>query len=74
MAGEITIKGKKAKKGEKMTGGTGWRLATTKGRKRVFAATLLHTVKAEYGSLYSAFRNHRFLNHFMRATTLARSA
>ncbi len=44
MAGEITIKGQKARKGEKMTGGTGWRLATTKGRKRVFAATLLHTV------------------------------
>jgi len=38
---EITIKGHKAKKGERMTKGTGWRLATTKGRKRVFAATLL---------------------------------
>ena len=37
---DITIKGKKAAKGEKMTGGNGWRLATTKGKKRVFAATL----------------------------------
>jgi hypothetical protein len=26
-----------------MTGGTGWRLATTKGKKRVFAGTLLKT-------------------------------
>ncbi|HEY5047423.1 MAG TPA: hypothetical protein VII49_05335 [Rhizomicrobium sp.] len=44
MAGGITIKGTKAKKGERMTGRTGWRLATTKGRKRVFAGTLLGTV------------------------------
>jgi hypothetical protein len=35
MAGEISIKGKKAPKGEKMTKGTGWRLAATSGRKRV---------------------------------------
>lgn len=40
----ITIKGQKAKKGERMTGTTGWRLATTKGKKRVFAGTLLGTV------------------------------
>lgn len=43
MAGEITIKGVKAKSGQRMTGGTGWRLATTKGKKRVFAGTLLQT-------------------------------
>ena len=43
MAGEITIKGTKAPSGAKMTKGGGWRLATTKGRKRVFAATLLQT-------------------------------
>lgn len=41
MAGEITIKGQKARKGERMTKGKGWRLATAKGRKRVFVATLL---------------------------------
>jgi hypothetical protein len=44
MAGEISIKGKKAPKGEKMTKGTGWRLAATTGRKRVFVATLLQTI------------------------------
>ncbi len=33
----------KAGKAEKMTGSTGWRLATTKGKKRVFTATLLKT-------------------------------
>lgn len=44
MATEVTIKGKKARPGERMTGGSGWRLATTKGRKRVFVATLLHTL------------------------------
>jgi hypothetical protein len=43
MAGEITIHGKKAKKGEWMTGGTGWRLARIKGKKLVFAGTLLQT-------------------------------
>jgi len=43
MASEITIKGQRAKKGERMTGGTGWRLATTRGKKRVFAGTLLKT-------------------------------
>ena len=43
MAIDITIKGVKAKKGERMTGGEGWRLATTKGRKRVFVGTLLKT-------------------------------
>ena len=44
MATDITIKGKKAKKGERMTGGNGWRLATTKGKKRVFVGTLLKTI------------------------------
>jgi hypothetical protein len=40
---EITIRGKRAKKGERMTGGTGWRLVTTRGSTRVFAGTLLKT-------------------------------
>jgi len=44
MATDIIIKGKKAKKGERMTGGNGWRLATTKGKKRVFVGTLLRTI------------------------------
>jgi hypothetical protein len=44
MAGEISIKGQKAGKGERMTRGKGWRLAATKGRKRVFVGTLLQTI------------------------------
>ena len=44
MASEIIIKGQKAKRGERMTGGNGWRLATTKGKKRVFVGTLLETI------------------------------
>jgi hypothetical protein len=44
MAGGITIHGDKAKKGERMTRGKGWRLVTAKGRKRVFVGTLLETI------------------------------
>lgn len=44
MANDITIKGAKAKKGERMTKGLGWRLATTKGKKRVFVGTLIETI------------------------------
>ena len=44
MASEITIKGQKAKRGERMTKGTGWRLATTRGKKRVFVGTLVETI------------------------------
>jgi hypothetical protein len=44
MANEITIRGKKATKGERMTKGTRWRLAAVTGRKRVFVGTLLHTI------------------------------
>lgn len=44
MAPKITIKGKKPKKGERMTKGTRWRLAAVTGRKRVFVGTLLHTM------------------------------
>lgn len=44
MADEITIKGIKAAKGERMTKGTRWKLAAVTGRKRVFAGTLLHTI------------------------------
>ena len=43
-ANDITISGKKAGKGERMTKGAGWRLATTKGSRRVFVATLLETI------------------------------
>ena len=41
MASGVTIRGRKAKRGERMTGGTGWRLATTRGK--VFVGTLLKT-------------------------------
>ena len=44
MAGEITIKGKKAKKGQRMTKGQGWRLVAVKGRERIFVGTLLDTI------------------------------
>ena len=44
MANKITIQGKKAKRGERMTKGTGWRLAATTGKKRVFIGTLLETI------------------------------
>jgi hypothetical protein len=43
MASVITIKGMKARRGERMTKGTGWRLAVLKGRKRIFVATLIDT-------------------------------
>jgi hypothetical protein len=45
MAGKytsITIKGKKAKRGERMMSGKGWRLVKVKGKK-VFVGTLLDT-------------------------------
>lgn len=44
MAAGITIKGQKAKRGERMTQGNGWRLATSKGKKRVFVGTLITTL------------------------------
>jgi hypothetical protein len=44
MTSEITIRGEKARRGERMTRGKGWRLAMTKGRKRVFVGTLLQTI------------------------------
>jgi len=44
MATEITIHGKKAKRGERMTKGTGWRLAKVSGRKMVFVGSLLETI------------------------------
>lgn len=44
MAGAITIKGKPAKKGKRMTPGAGWQLAATRGRKRTFPGRLLGTV------------------------------
>lgn len=51
MAAEITIKGKKARKGERMTKGSGWRLATVKGTKRVFVGTLLWTFNSGHKRL-----------------------
>ena len=44
MAHDITIKGKKARRGERMTRGQHWRLAIVKGRKRIFVGTLLETI------------------------------
>lgn len=43
MASKITIKGKKPKKGKRLTKGTRWRIAAVTGRKRVFVGTLLQT-------------------------------
>jgi hypothetical protein len=42
--GKIMIQGRAAKRGERMTKGSGWRLATTKASTRVFVGTLLHTI------------------------------
>jgi hypothetical protein len=44
MAGQIKIMGQKARRGDRMTKGKGWRLAVQKGRKRVFIGTLLETI------------------------------
>ncbi|MBZ5672021.1 MAG: hypothetical protein LAO04_20145 [Acidobacteriia bacterium] len=44
MPSEIRIMGQKAKTGERMTRGKGWRLATVKGQRRVFVGTLLQTI------------------------------
>jgi hypothetical protein len=44
MADQIQIIGKKAKRGDRMTMGKGWRLAVVKGDKRIFVATLLQTI------------------------------
>ena len=44
MPSEITVHGKKAKRGERMTKGTGWRLARVRGDKLVFVGTLLETI------------------------------
>jgi hypothetical protein len=44
MAADVIVRGVKAKRGERMTKGNGWRLATTKGRKRVFVGTLIETI------------------------------
>jgi hypothetical protein len=41
---DIIIKGKKAKRGERMTGGRGYRLVTK--ANRVFIGTLLHTINS----------------------------
>lgn len=38
---KIAIKGKKPRKGKRLTKGTRWRIAAVTGRKRVFVGTLL---------------------------------
>lgn len=43
MPTDITIRGVKAKRGERLTRGSAWQLAATKGKKRILAATLLQT-------------------------------
>jgi hypothetical protein len=43
MAKGITVRGKRPKKGVKMTKGSKWRLVATKGRTREFPATLIAT-------------------------------
>jgi hypothetical protein len=43
MAGQTRIMGQKARRGERMTMGSGWRLTKETGRKRVFPGTLLAT-------------------------------
>ncbi len=44
MVAQIRILGQKARRGERMTKGKGWRLAMEKGRKRVFVGTLLEII------------------------------
>lgn len=44
MPGQIKIMGQKARRGDRMTKGKGWRLAVQKGRKRVFVGTLLEII------------------------------
>jgi hypothetical protein len=44
MANQIKIMGQRARRGERMTKGKGWRLAIEKGRTRVFIGTLLETI------------------------------
>jgi len=44
IASDIKIQGKKARRGERMTKGKGWRLAVVRGSKRVFVGTLLDTI------------------------------
>jgi hypothetical protein len=49
MATEITIDGRKIKgaaRGERMTGGRGWRLIPSNGKIRTFKGTLLKTVNS----------------------------
>jgi hypothetical protein len=43
-APHVTFSGQRAKRGERMTKGKGWRLAVVKGDKRVFVGTLLETI------------------------------
>jgi len=43
MPPKIAIKGKKPKKGKRLTKGTRWRIAAVTGRNRVFIGTLLES-------------------------------
>jgi hypothetical protein len=46
MAKEISIEGKPAKKGERLTKGSGYVLVATKGKNRFFTAKLRHIINA----------------------------
>jgi len=43
MAKQVRVMEQKARRGERMTHGTGWRLVMQRGRKRAFSGTLLTT-------------------------------
>lgn len=42
----VAVRGKRAVRGERLTKGPVWRLITVKGKKRVFAGTLIETINA----------------------------
>ncbi len=44
MAAQVRMFGQKARRGERMTKGKGWRLAMGKRRKQVFVGTLLDII------------------------------
>ena len=46
-ANEINLSAIKARKGENLTKGAGWRLVATKGRNRVFAARLVAVIRSK---------------------------
>ena len=46
-ANAISLSGIKARKGENLTKGAGWRLVATKGRNRVFAGRLVAVIRSK---------------------------